>query len=102
MPARSCIATSAFQCHPDQNGVAKIVDFGLARLAHHGQHADHGYGGNAGYMSPEQTFGRMSISEPHLVVGIVLAEMVTRKIRFSGDAAATVFAILKRAAACNG
>jgi len=23
----------AFQCHPDQNGVAKIVDFGLARLA---------------------------------------------------------------------
>ena len=44
-----------------QKGVAKIVDFGLARLAHAtGSTQSISTAGTIGYMSPEQTMGRVA------------------------------------------
>jgi len=80
-----------------QNGVAKIVDFGLARLASTtGSTQTMGTAGTLGYMSPEQTFGRSVDQRTDIwSLGIVLAEMVTRKNPFQRETpAATVFAIL--------
>ena len=80
-----------------QHGVAKIVDFGLARLASTtGSTLSINTSGTIGYMSPEQTIGKYVDQRTDIwSLGIVLAEMVTGKNPFSRDsAAATIFAIL--------
>src|ERR1019366_3565155 len=80
-----------------QSGVAKIVDFGLARLTSTtGSTQSISTAGTIGYMSPEQTVGKFVDQRTDIwSLGIVLAEMVTGKNPFSRDTpAATIFAIL--------
>jgi eukaryotic-like serine/threonine-protein kinase len=80
-----------------QSGVAKIVDFGLARLTSTtGSTQSISTAGTIGYMSPEQTMGKLIDQRTDIwSLGIVLAEMVTGKNPFTRDTpAATIFAIL--------
>ncbi len=80
-----------------QSGVAKIVDFGLARLTSTtGSTQSVSTAGTIGYMSPEQTIGKLVDQRTDIwSLGIVLAEMVTGKNPFQREtAAATIFAIL--------
>ncbi|MGB6385533.1 MAG: protein kinase [Terriglobales bacterium] len=80
-----------------QNGVAKIVDFGLARLASSsGSTQSLSTVGTVGYMSPEQTMGKLVDQRADIwSLGIVLAEMVTGKNPFLRETpAATIFAII--------
>src|SRR5450755_3502003 len=80
-----------------QSGVAKIVDFGLARLTSTtGSTQSISTAGTIGYMSPEQTIGKFVDQRTDIwSLGIVLAEMVTGKNPFQREtAAATIFAIL--------
>jgi eukaryotic-like serine/threonine-protein kinase len=83
-----------------QTGVAKIVDFGLARLASSGTSTQSmSTAGTVGYMSPEQTVGKLVDQRTDIwSLGIVLTEMVTGKNPFSRDTpAGTIFAILNDA-----
>ncbi len=83
-----------------QRGVAKIVDFGLARLTSAaGSTQSINTAGTIGYMSPEQTVGRPVDQRTDIwSLGIVLAEMLTGKSPFLRDSAsATIFAILNEA-----
>ena len=83
-----------------QKGVAKIVDFGLARLASStGSTQSMSTAGTIGYMSPEQTMGKAIDQRTDIwSMGVVLAEMVTGKNPFHREtAAATIFAILNEA-----
>jgi serine/threonine-protein kinase len=79
-----------------QNGVTKIVDFGLARLASTGSTQSMSTAGTIGYMSPEQTVGKFVDQRTDIwSLGIVLAEMVTGKNPFLRETpAATIYAIL--------
>lgn len=80
-----------------QIGVAKIVDFGLARLAcSSGSTQSLSTVGTIGYMSPEQTIGKLVDQRTDIwSLGIVLAEMITGKNPFLRDTpAATIFAII--------
>ena len=83
-----------------QKGVAKIVDFGLARLASAtGSTQSISTAGTIGYMSPEQTMGRVADQRADIwALGIILAEMVTGRNPFHRETpAATIFAILNEA-----
>ncbi|MFZ0796597.1 MAG: protein kinase [Terriglobales bacterium] len=82
-----------------QSGVAKIVDFGLARLASTGSTQSMSTAGTVGYMSPEQTVGKFVDQRTDIwSLGIVLVEMVTGKNPFSRETpAATIYAILNDA-----
>jgi eukaryotic-like serine/threonine-protein kinase len=82
-----------------QSGVAKIVDFGLARLTSSGSTQSISTAGTVGYMSPEQTVGKYVDQRADIwALGIVLAEMVTGKNPFLRETpAATIFAILNEA-----
>ncbi len=80
-----------------QSGIAKIVDFGLARLnSTTGSTQSVGTAGTIAYMSPEQAMGKFVDQRTDIwSLGIVLAEMLTGKNPFQREtAAATVFAIL--------
>ncbi len=80
-----------------QSGVAKIVDFGLARLTSStGSTQSISTAGTIGYMSPEQTVGKYIDQRTDIwSLGILLAEMVTGKNPFLRDTpAGTIFAIL--------
>ncbi len=80
-----------------QSGVAKIVDFGLARLASStGSTQSISTAGTIGYMSPEQTVGKFVDQRTDIwSLGIVLAEMVTGKNPFQRETpVATIYAIL--------
>ncbi len=80
-----------------QGGVAKIVDFGLARLAPSTSSTQSiTTAGTIGYMSPEQTTGKLVDQRTDIwSLGIVLAEMVTGKNPFLRDShGATILAIL--------
>jgi serine/threonine protein kinase/tetratricopeptide (TPR) repeat protein len=80
-----------------QSSVAKIVDFGLARLASGtGSTQSISTAGTIGYMSPEQTVGKFVDQRTDIwSTGIVLAEMVTGKNPFQRETpAATIYAIL--------
>ncbi len=80
-----------------QRGVAKIVDFGLARMASTtGSTQSISTVGTIGYMSPEQSMGKLIDQRTDIwAVGVVLAEMVTGKNPFHRETpAATIFAIL--------
>ncbi len=82
-----------------QSDVAKIVDFGLARLAATGSTQSISTAGTIGYMSPEQTVGKFIDQRADIwSLGVVLTEMVTGKNPFSRETpAATIFAILNEA-----
>jgi serine/threonine protein kinase len=83
-----------------QQRVAKIVDFGLARV---NSSADctqtFGAAGTIGYMSPEQTLGKPVDQRTDMwALGVVVAEMITGRTPFQRDSApAAIVAILNEA-----
>ena len=82
-----------------EDGLVKILDFGLAKLA--GQTLLTKTGttlGTAGYMSPEQARGGATDQRTDLwCLGVVLYEMVTGQLPFKGDhEQAIIYAILNQ------
>lgn len=82
-----------------REGVAKIVDFGLARVTTSLSTQSLGASGTIGYMSPEQARGKPVDQRTDIwSLGVVIVEMVTGRHPFQRDsAAATVMAILTEA-----
>ncbi len=83
-----------------QQRIAKIVDFGLARVNSSADSTQTlGTAGTIGYMSPEQTMGKPVDQRTDIwALGVVIAEMTTGRSPFLRDsAAATIIAILKEA-----
>ncbi len=83
-----------------KDGVAKIIDFGLAKLASQAKFTRLGLTeGTAAYMSPEQAQGETVDHRTDVwSLGAVLYEMVTGQSPFRGDyAQAIVYAILNEA-----
>jgi len=79
--------------------LAKIVDFGLARvMATPSMTQSGGMTGTVGYMSPEQTLGKPVDQRTDIwALGVVLAEMIKGQHPFRGDTAVSImFAILNQ------
>jgi eukaryotic-like serine/threonine-protein kinase len=88
-----------------QQHVAKIVDFGLARVNSSADSTQTlGTAGTIGYMSPEQTMGKPVDQRTDIwALGVVIAEMITGRSPFLRDsAAATIIAILNQAPTLPG
>jgi len=86
-------------------GVAKIVDFGLARaFAETSAARTQGIAGTASYMSPEQALGKPANPRADVwALGVVLAEMLTGANPFQREnVTAILFAILNEAPAPLG
>lgn len=82
------------------NGLVKIVDFGVARVAESTQATQTiGLSGTVSYMSPEQVQGRHVDSRSDLwSFGVVLYQMVTGRLAFHASGpAATMYAIVHSA-----
>ncbi|HEY7615835.1 MAG TPA: serine/threonine-protein kinase, partial [Terriglobales bacterium] len=79
-----------------QQGVAKVVDFGLARVTTSQSTQTLATSGTIGYMSPEQTLGKPVDQRTDIwSLGIVIAEMAMGRSPFHREsAAATIVAIL--------
>src|SRR6201995_5148001 len=71
----------------DQEGSAKVTDFGIARtLEEEGLTADGRVLGTTDYVSPEQALGQQVTGQSDLYsVGVVLYEMLTGDVPFRGD-----------------
>jgi tRNA A-37 threonylcarbamoyl transferase component Bud32 len=71
----------------DEEGSAKVTDFGIARtLDEQGLTADGRVLGTTDYVSPEQALGQPVTGQSDLYsVGIVLYEMLTGEVPFTGD-----------------
>jgi eukaryotic-like serine/threonine-protein kinase len=80
-------------------GVAKIVDFGLARVSEQTITGSFGPVGTVDYMSPEQALGEPIDQRTDLwSLGVVLVEMVTGQNPFHRErASATIFAVVNAA-----
>jgi serine/threonine protein kinase/Tol biopolymer transport system component len=79
------------------DGVVKIVDFGLAKLADASGPRTESGGGTLAYVSPEQAQGELVDRRTDLwSLGVVLYEMVTGRKPFTGDTEqAVLYAILR-------
>jgi tRNA A-37 threonylcarbamoyl transferase component Bud32 len=71
----------------DEEGTAKVTDFGIARTLHQeGLTADGRVLGTTDYVSPEQALGHPVSGQSDLYsLGIVLFEMLTGDVPFKGD-----------------
>jgi eukaryotic-like serine/threonine-protein kinase len=71
----------------DEEGAAKVTDFGIARTLHQeGLTADGRVLGTTDYVSPEQALGHAVSGQSDLYsLGIVLFEMLTGDVPFKGD-----------------
>jgi len=81
-------------------GLAKIVDFGIARVVLAGTKSQTGgSAGTVGYMSPEQSLGKpVDLRTDVWALGVVLAEMLTGQNPFWGESVSSiVVAILNQA-----
>jgi len=76
----------------DRPAVAKITDFGLAKLVESTEHTVPGSVlGSARYMSPEQVAGQPADARSDIYAfGISLFEMLTGKVPFEGELAAVL------------
>jgi serine/threonine-protein kinase len=75
----------------DGGGSAKITDFGIARAGDSGMTEAGSILGTAQYLSPEQARGLPVDERSDLYsVGVVLYEMLTGRVPFSGDSAVNV------------
>ena len=69
----------------DNNGwIARISDFGIAKLEHDKRSRSMGDTGSIAYMAPEQFFGQYSYRSDLYAVGIILYEIIVGKRPFSG------------------
>jgi serine/threonine-protein kinase len=87
----------------NQDGTAKIMDFGVARLGAGSATAAGEFMGSAHYVSPEQARGLALDGRSDLFsVGCMLCEMLTGRRPFDADSAvATLFRIASQAPAIN-
>ncbi len=71
----------------DEEGAAKVTDFGIARTLHQeGLTADGRVLGTTDYVSPEQALGRPVTGQTDLYsLGVVLFEMLTGDVPFKGE-----------------
>jgi eukaryotic-like serine/threonine-protein kinase len=71
----------------DEEGSAKVTDFGIARtLDEEGLTADGRVLGTTDYVSPEQALGQRVTGQSDLYsLGVVLYEMLTGEVPFTGD-----------------
>ena len=77
-------------------GVVKIVDFGVAKVAHRAPTTPGGTPGTVAYMSPEQTAGGDVDARSDIwAVGVVLYEMVASRRPFRGDVPDAVIAAIR-------
>jgi serine/threonine-protein kinase len=75
----------------DAAGTAKVTDFGIARAGDSGMTEAGSVLGTAQYLAPEQARGEIVDERSDLYsVGVVLYEMLTGAVPFSGDTAVTV------------
>lgn len=76
----------------DEHGTAKIMDFGMARLAHQSGYTVSGtLIGSPAYMSPEQGEGRAADERSDIyALGMTLYEMATGSVPFEGDTLVSV------------
>jgi beta-lactam-binding protein with PASTA domain/predicted Ser/Thr protein kinase len=75
----------------DEEGRAKVTDFGIARAGASDMTQTGSIMGTAQYLSPEQAQGH-AVSEPSDLysVGIILYELLTGRVPFEGESAVTI------------
>lgn len=76
----------------DTNGLAKVVDFGIAKGVGDASLTDLGTAlGTAHYVSPEQASGLMATPASDIYsMGVVAFEMLTRHVPFDGDSSVSI------------
>lgn len=76
----------------DTNGLAKVVDFGIAKGVGDASLTDLGTAlGTAHYVSPEQASGLMATPATDIYsMGVVAFEMLTRHVPFDGDSSVSI------------
>ena len=75
----------------DEEGRAKVTDFGIARAGASDMTLTGSIMGTAQYLSPEQAQGHaVSESSDLYAVGVVLYELLTGKVPFEGETAVTI------------
>ena len=75
----------------DEEGRAKVTDFGIARAGASDMTQTGSIMGTAQYLSPEQAQGH-AVSEPSDLysIGIILYELLTGRVPFEGESAVTI------------
>jgi len=75
----------------DDEGVAKVTDFGIARAGASEMTETGSIMGTAQYLSPEQAQGHaVSASSDLYSIGVLLYEMLTGRLPFQGDSAVSI------------